>query len=163
MSEPQNPYGQDPYRQYPVQDQNPVQGQQSMPQQPTAPQSWADPRPQPWGQVPPEPPHGTWPVTYQQPGGLVPTTPPPKKSTGKTILGWILLVWTVLGVLSILSRMGQGTFVLWHPDDPARSLGALMGHVIFLGLPGWGAYRLLTSHRRAMEAWRRQQGQLPPR
>lgn len=164
MSEPQNPYGQDPYRQYPVQGQEPTPLQQGWANPQSQPQQlgWAKPQPQPWGQVPPEPPQGSWPVTYQQPRGLVPTQPPPAKSTAKTVVGWILAVIAVLTVLSMMSRAGQGKLQLVS-SDPAYTFGTWIGILLTLVLPAWGGYRLLTSHRRAMEKWQREQGQLPPR
>ncbi|MEL4359011.1 MULTISPECIES: hypothetical protein [unclassified Luteococcus] len=133
-------------------------GQPNQPYPSGTQQQWAEPQTQAWGQMPPQGPGQNLPVGYGQPGGLVPTTPPPVKSKTKVVFGWILLVWTILGVLSLMSRMGQGTVTLIHPNDVARSVGSLLGLILFNVLPGWGAWALLTSHRRKMEKWQRAQG-----
>lgn len=167
MSTPQYPQG----SQDPMPAQNP-QGQ-PLPGQPytdpQAQQAWGQPQPQPWGQVPPQGPGANLPVGYQQPAGLVPTTPPPVKSTAKVVLGWFLVVWTVLGILSLLARMSQGNLTLIYPRDIGMTFGTWLGLAMFHVLPAWGAWALLTSHQRAMQRWRQgqpvgapQPGQLPP-
>ncbi|MEL4503376.1 hypothetical protein AAEX63_00380 [Luteococcus sp. H138] len=155
MTTPQ--YPQDPMQQKPQGQPGPGQPYVD-PSAPAGQQSWGQPQTQPWGQIPPQGPVGNLPANFQQPGGLVPTTPPPVKSKTKMVFGWILLVFTVLGILSLLSRAGQGKLVLVYPDDLGRTIGSWIGMAIFNVLPAWGAYQLLTSHSRAMQKWHRGQG-----
>lgn len=133
------------------------------PSQPTQPNQ---PNPQQqWGQ----PPQGMQPLPGMQqpqwnpaPNQWQPQQPmapqEPKPGSAKKVLGIILTVLFVLSVLSILSRAAQGTLIQDGPHmTAARRSGAIFGTFVFPALIGAGAYALLNSHKKAMDAWRARQ------
>lgn len=83
--------------------------------------------------------------------------PPPRRSVAKTAGGALLALVSVLFTVGMIGNALTGQLA---PDDSfTMNLGRLIGYLLMICVPAWGAVRLLGSHTRELDQWEAEQAE----